>query len=403
MVVLRTRLAPHPAFGPPLPPGEGAELLPRAAREGADFFPLPPGEGGAKRRVRGVALAAVAFTALTAQATTFRVFGSAGAEAALTPANESSPLNPQNVANIPYSANTADATAFVEAMPESRAWKFRLKARADASDRAAEHLEAGEALLQLNPKPWLDLTAGRVIEKWGTGYAWNPTSFVGPKKNPADPNDRLSSYRGVEMIRSDLFIRGTNVSLYALQHGTFAARVYRLVNDTDVSLVMRRDRNGTQQGIALARVFGDALELHGEAAHRHALIGGQYTFTNRLNVVAELYHSGDGASASEMRAVCDLAESGHVLEANARYSPLQMGRNYTFLRGDLPFGRNDVELIAITNLRDRSSILRATYTRKLSARVSAYVIDTEFTGASESEFALIQITRSTTFGLRLYF
>src|SRR5205823_8832283 len=63
----------------------------------------------------------------------------------------------------------------------------------------------------------------------------------------------------------------SNVSLYALQHGAFAARVYRLVHDTDISLVMRHDRDGTQQGIAVARVFGDALELHGEAARRREI------------------------------------------------------------------------------------------------------------------------------------
>ncbi|HEV8435576.1 MAG TPA: hypothetical protein VGR95_19360 [Thermoanaerobaculia bacterium] len=336
-------------------------------------------------------------------AVTLRVFGSAGAEAALTPPNNASPLNPNNVAAIPYSTNTADANTIVEVMPEDKAWKFRLKARADASDRAADHIEAGEALLQLNPKPWLDLTAGRVIEKWGTGYAWNPTSFIGPKKNPADPNDRLSAYTGLEMLKTDLFVRGTNISLYALQHAAFAARVYRLVNDTDISLVMRRDRNGTQQGIALARVFGDALELHAEAARRKVLLGGQYTFKNSVNVVAELYRSGDGGTATEMRSVCQLAENGDLLDANARYSPLQMARNYSFLRGDLPFGKNDVELITITNLRDRSSIIRATYSCKLSPRVNAYLIETEFAGKRGSEFALIQIARQTIFGLRVYF
>jgi hypothetical protein len=336
-------------------------------------------------------------------AVTLRVFGSAGAEAALTPPNNASPLNPNNVAAIPYSTSTADANTIVEVMPEDKAWKFRLKARADASDRAADHIEAGEALLQLNPKPWLDLTAGRVIEKWGTGYAWNPTSFIGPKKNPADPNDRLSAYTGLEMIKTDLFLRGTNISLYALQHDAFAARVYRLVNDTDVSLVLRRDRNGTQQGIALARVFGDALELHAEAARRKVLVGGQYTFKNSLNVVAELYRSGDGATASEMRSVCQLAADGDLLDANARYAPLEMARNYAFLRGDLPFGKNDVELITITNLRDRSSIIRATYSRKLSPRINAYLIETEFAGKRASEFALIQIARQTIFGLRVYF
>ncbi|HEX3580766.1 MAG TPA: hypothetical protein VH087_03320 [Thermoanaerobaculia bacterium] len=353
--------------------------------------------------MRGVALALVVITAISAHAATLRVFGSAGAEAALTPANGASPLNPGNVAAIPYSTNTADATAFVEAMPDDKAWKFRLKARADASDRAADHVEAGEALLQLNLKPWLDVTAGRVIEKWGTGYAWNPTSFIGPKKNPADPNDRLSAYTGLEMIKSDLFIRGTNVSLYALQHDAFAARVYRLVNDTDISLVMHHDRNGTQQGIAVARVFGDALEVHGEAARRKVLLGAQYTFKNSVNIVAELYRSGDGATAAEMRDLRQLAQEGDLLDANARYAPLQMGRNYAFLRGDLPFGKNDFELITITNLRDRSSIVRATYSRKLTPRVNAYLIESEFRGKRGSEFALIQIARQTIFGLRVYF
>ena len=394
MVMSRETHAPHPPLRGTL-----------SRRERGDGRPhiLSLRERVAPSAVRGMALELIAFASLSAHAATFRVFGSAGAEAALTPANESSPLNPHNVAAIPYSTNSADATAFVEVMPESRAWKVRLKARADASDRAAEHLEAGEALLQLNPKPWLDLTAGRVIEKWGTGYAWNPTSFVGPRKNPTDPNDRRSAYRGVEMIKGDLFLRGTNVSLYALQHGAFATRVYRLIANTDVSLVLRRDRNGTQQGIAVARVFGDALELHGEAARRRVVIGAQYTLRIKLNVVAELYHAGDGASAREMRAVWQLAESGDVRDANALYTPLQMGRNYAFLRGDLPFGKNDVELITITNLRDRSSIVRATYTRRLTPRVSGYVIQTEFAGARESELALIQIARSTTVGLRLYF
>jgi len=336
-------------------------------------------------------------------AATLRVFGSAGAESALTPPNEASPLNPHNVAQIPRTTNVGDATVFAEAVPESRAWKVRVKARADASDRAAEHLEAGEALVQINPRPWVDVTAGRVIEKWGTGYAWNPSGFVSPQKNPADPNDRRSSYRGIEMIRTDLFLRGTNVSLYALQHGAFAGRVYRLVANTDISLVLRHDRDGTQQGVSVARVFGDALELHGEAARRRVVAGGQYTFAHSVNLVAELYHAGDGGSAADLRQISALAEAGDLRTANERFAPLQMGRNYSFVRGYVPVGKNEFELIAITNLRDRSSIARATYTRKVASNLSVYVIDTEFVGKRESELALVQIKRSTTAGARLYF
>src|SRR5437764_5275938 len=183
-----------------------------------------------------IALLALLAATTAAHAETFRFFGSLGGEAQLSPANVDSPLNPHNVAGLPYTTNSADAALYADAKTERI--KAHVKLRADASDRGADHVQLGEGYVQANLRPWLDVTAGRVIEKWGTGYAWNPTAFVGPKKNPADPNDRLSSYRGLEMIKTDLFIRGTNVSLYALQHAAFAARVYRLVNDTDISLVL---------------------------------------------------------------------------------------------------------------------------------------------------------------------
>jgi len=82
---------------------------------------------------------------------------------------------------------------------------------------------------------------------------------------------------------------------------------------------------------------------------------------------------------------------------------MRMARNYSFLRVDVPFGSNDFELIAITNLRDGSSIMRASFTRRLMANISAYVIDTEFLGGRSTEFAFIQVRRVATFGARVYF
>lgn len=335
-------------------------------------------------------------------AATLRIFGSAGAEAQFTPANTGSPLNPGNVAGIPRTTNVADATAFVDATSAKRTWKLHLKLRGDSSDRSSDHLRIGEAYVQLNPRPWLDVTAGRLIEKWGTGYAWNPTGFISPAKNPADPNDRRSAYRGVDVLKADVFLRGTNVSLYAMQHQTFAARVYRLVANTDVSLHVYRNREGTWQGISAARVFGDALELHGELARRRAVIGAQYTFAHNVNIVAELYRGGDGLTAKQWDAVRQLA-AFDLRDANRAYAPLRMGRNYSFVRVDVPFTKNDVELIAITNLRDGSSIVRATFTRKMTSNVSAYLIDTEFAGARASELSYMQVRRVTTAGARVYF
>ncbi len=317
-------------------------------------------------------------------AATFRFFGSAGAEAQLTPSN---------VTAVPLQTNVADISAFGELTSER--WKLHVKLRADASDRGADRARAGEAYVQFHATEWLDLTAGRVIDKWGTGYAWTPTAFVGPAKDPADPGDRRSAYRGADMLRADIFVKETNVSLYALDGGAFAARVYRLVRGTDVSLVWRRDAAGSagedagvpgsaavpaaEQGASrshfgmnLSRVFGDALELHGEIARSgdtvRALAGAQYTFANDVNAVVEVYYDRDA---------------------------------YTFLRLHRSFDDLSVELIAITSLRDASTVARATLTYKIRPSVSAYLIQTEFVGGGA--LALLPVERVTTAGVRLYF
>lgn len=357
---------------------------------------------------------ALLLLAAAAHAETFRFFGSGGAETQLTPANGASPLNPGNIGNVPYRTNVGDITTFTELMPENRAWKVRLKVRGDASDQSTDQVRINEGFLQLNLRPWLDVTIGRVIEKWGTAYAWNPTAFVSPKKNPTDPNDRRSSYRGLDMIKADVFVRGTNVSLYAMERGAFAARAYRLIANTDVSLHFRHDRGFDREGLSVARVFGDALELHGEVAHFaahpgrsyiQAVIGGQYTFRNNINVVLELYHGGDGMSGAQWRSFSGRVDRGDLLFGNSVYAPLQMGRDYSFARFDIPWdeSKNDLEIIGIANLRDRSSLARITFTRKIRPNLSAYAIETEFFGAADSEFAYIQVKRATTFGARYYF
>ena len=338
--------------------------------------------------------------AANAASVTFRFFGSAGAESQLTPANGASPLNPRNVLDLPFQTNVADANALAELAGDR--WKGRVKLRAEATDRGSDSVRIGEAFVRIQPRPWLDLTVGRVIEKWGTGYGWTPTNFVGPMKNPTDPDDRRGAYMGVDMLRGDVSVKGTTVSLYALRGGAVAARAYRLIGGTDVSLHYRRDDDMTRTGLSLSRVFGDALEMHGEVARidgiTRALVGGQYTFRDNTNLVVELYHATDGLTQREwdaFRALDDLRE------ANETFAPLRMGRSYAFVRAARPFGRTSAELIVITNVRDGSSLARATITRKIRPTVSVFVMQTEFLGGGE--FAYLQVARVTTAGLRVWF
>lgn len=338
-------------------------------------------------------------------AATLRFFGSAGAEAQLTPASHESPLNPGNIAAIPYRTNAGDATAFVEAASDDKRWKLRAKFRAEASDQTTDRGEVGEAFVQFAATGWLDVTAGRVIEKWGTGYGWTPTAFVGPAKNPTDPGDRRSTDRGRDMLRADVFVKDTNISLYTLEGGVLAAKVYRLIRGTDVSIAYRRQDGRHDAGISVSRVFGDALEVHAEVArtsHTRAVAGAQYTFAGNLNVVVEVYHGTDGLTSRQWQSFRD-SVTDDLRGANAAYAPLRMARTYAFTRVSRPFGKMDVELIAITSTRDRSTLLRAGATYKIHPNVSLYAIETELFGTPRSELAYLQVERITTAGMRVYF
>lgn len=358
--------------------------------------------------VRLAAIALLFATACASSTPKVRVFGAAGTEQQSTPTRLASPLNPGNAGRIEPSRTLGDLTAYANVAPESRRWKAHAKVRASVIDGNAD-LDVGEASLQWSASGWLDVTAGRVIEKWGSGYAWNPTSFLGPRKNPSDPNDRLATYRGADLVRVDAYAHGATLSMFAVSGGTKAVRASTMVGGADVSVALARDGDSTQQGVSFARVFGDALELHGEAARRRVVLGGQYTWRGGTNLIVELYRSGDGLTAGEWRTFREDVSRARTAEAfltlNAQYRPMQMGRNYGFVRLYVPWQsqRTDFEVIAIPSLRDGSAVVRLSASRALFRSLDVYVIDTEFAGRHASEFSYVQIERVTAAGVRLHF
>ncbi len=398
-----------------------------------------------------LAVAGCSNSALAAQPV-FHVFGSAGNEARWTPAAKSSPLNPGNFLNLASRSDSSDVTLFGEVSPEDKAWKFHLKLRASGewNRNSTSSVNISELYWNVSITPWLDVQVGRSIEKWGTGYAWNPTGVVNPRKDPRDPNDRRSSYRGTDNVRVDLFVRDWNVSFLAvpeidwagregkhLLSTGWAARAYRLIDGVDVSL-SASGGNGlpNSQGISLARVFGDALELHAEAAasqdtrryvpgdpgferqkrpHREILLGGQYTFPKNFNLVVEFFYTGSGLNKQEWSQFHQLVQSGQLelqrgdprrlLQANLYFVPLTMGKEYGFVRLYVPFYRDklEAEMIVISSLRDGSSVIRPGVYWKIFPNWSLYWVQSEFAGGNGSEFGQIQVQRTSDFGVRYHF
>ena len=391
-------------------------------------------------------------SAIPAVAQETRFFGQADTEADITPANAASPLNPGDVLHVPLFTDLSDLTVFGDVTSEDKRWKIKLKLHgsADVSSESTYKFDVSELSFRYSVSSWLDLHVGREIERWGTGYAFNPTGVVDPPKDPTDPNDRRSVYRGVDVVGADLFVKSWDITVLGnpqiswtgkdgrhLFATGWASRAYRLIKGTDVA-VSASGGNGlpNSEGLSLARVFGNSLELHGEAAyisdtvrylarednlvpvripHPEVLLGGQYTFPRHINVVAEYYHDGQGLTNREWSAYEGFVSSAQqalaagnpqpLVLANTQFTPLNMSRNYSFVRVLWPIRLNRLELetIAITSLRDGSSVIQPTLTKRLGSNVHVYVLYSRFFGGSSTEFGNVQIKSSTDIGIRYNF
>lgn len=381
-----------------------------------------------------------------------KIYGSTGSEADSMPQNTSSLLNPGGFLKLPRWDDSSDITLFGDFTASDKRWKvhFKLRSQDDWDGRNSYGGEVNELYVNWSVNRWLDLSIGRKIEKWGTGYGWNPTGVVNPPKDPRDPNDRREAFKGVDQASIDLFLGGWDLTgmVVPVINWTgktatspllvgWAARAYRLVWNTDVSFTASGGSGLPQsQGVSFSRVFGKALELHAEAAafqntlrlipgtsgfefsrdsNVKALVGGQYTFPNYLNVALEYYHNGSNLSANEWnqyrryvdQGEADLASGNPVtlIQAAQQFSALSMGRDYAFLRAAWPIKQQklDAETIIITSLRDGSAVIRPGLYWRLTPVVTLYCLQTEFIGSQRSELGFVPIRHETTLGFRFHF
>jgi hypothetical protein len=301
-------------------------------------------------------------------------------EATATGINRSTPFNPENLwLNLPVWTNSVVAEGeasydFGQRLKIAGGFVNRYDYAAGNHDR----LRVKELFFSWSVNSHWDLTVGKKILKWGTGYAWTPTGVLDPRRDPRDPTDRLSQYEGRELIE----LRGTYGShnftaVYAApnlfsklrtggQEDQWAFKYNSLIRKLDYSLIASFGGPDApnRYGANATYVIGQAMELHGEvivqrgsrllyplaaaqddprmtfasppyaplkehdgAVHSRGLIGANYTFPSGWNLVVEYYRDGQGLSEIERQRFDEFVsynEQQHRLLAGADQSQITL-------------------------------------------------------------------------------
>tara|TARA_Y100001968_G_C19446350_1_gene765587 strand:- start:3063 stop:4310 length:1248 start_codon:yes stop_codon:yes gene_type:complete len=283
------------------------------------------------------------------------------------------------------------------------------------------------------------VSIGRKKVKWGVGYVSSPTDIVSPPTSPDDPNDRLYSLQGSDLVQLTLYGNDSQLDFFALplsEHNkgfiespAIAARFYKFIAPFDVSLVTRVQENkDTLFGFNNSIAIGDSLELHSDYTWQlsnhllypkdmggtvslesrsepvsRILLGGQWSPNQKWNFVFEYFHFTDGFSNNEwddyqsMLGQLNLTLN-NVLTKDAAVSSFNgfssrsqfpLRQNYLFsriLRNKIA-SKLDFELIVLLGLDDGSYIQQSTLSLQASSLVKMYVRALNAAGSDKSEFS----------------
>ncbi len=349
-----------------------------------------------------------------------------------------------------------------------------------------------EFYINLRPTENFLFTLGRRNLTDGVGYSRNPVDFLNnPSTLPGanfDNRFRLRNREGSIIARTEYLWKGGAMSYtYVPQIGpsdltdpklraeidrltqfnrsdAHWAKIYQLVAGFDLSLhYFYRERHNV--GFAVAKVIGDALELHAEGRaqrgssvlnpykrsedvyvgptlvqaalydfearpdetwYARVLVGSQYTFENKLNLSTEYFYNGEGYSRSQLGTYSDgleLAGSRYtntafvlpagnpyrlfILAANQNFDFLSMGQHYVFVRLADPefFGSNKWEaaVYASTLLTDGSGLAAADLTYRINDRFDLQFLVNGFYGTRRSEGGLFYQGMSALMALEAHF
>ncbi|HUB51065.1 MAG TPA: hypothetical protein VL986_02780 [Terracidiphilus sp.] len=248
-----------------------------------------------------------------------------------------------------------------------------------------------------------DLTAGRKMVLWGTGYAFSAAGVLDPPRMPTNPTDRLNVNEGRDMIKAD-WVHGSQAvsaawSTAALApantnlHDTAAFRYNVLVRGFDTSLIAGHDRGGDSFGaLTFTGVVGQAWEVHGEAVWREqaaVLLGAKYTFSG-VTCIGEFYTPPDTAYYRDP-GVSATAGRQH-------YAFFSMGK--ARLRERSGWKQWSVSGSIVSNLNDQSYAGVFDASRWFGNHFTSYVHIEAPVGSKTSEFGSAPYSTATSAGVR---
>ena len=249
-----------------------------------------------------------------------------------------------------------------------------------------------------------DITAGRKMVRWGTGYAFTAAGVLDPPRVPTDPSDRLNLNEGRDMVKAD-WVHGPHAvtaawSTAALartgthMRDTTAFRYNVLVHGFDTSLIAGHDRGGDSFGaITFTRVVGQAWEVHGEGAwreHEAVLLGAKYTMNGGVTLIGEFF------TPPNIPFYQSAGQSHSV--GRQHYAFLNAGK--TRLR-ELPGWKEwDLSGSIVANLDDGSCTSVVDVNRWFGKHVSSYLHLEIPAGSKSSTYGSAPYSEATSMGIR---
>ena len=273
-----------------------------------------------------------------------------------------------------------------------------------------------------------ELTAGKRIIKWGTGYILNPVGVITPRKAISDPEDMGRMLEGLWMGKVDFYGESYMLSgvLYRredLWNG--ALMFYKSIKGTDIYGVLNFPKDSKFEfGAAFSKVFGTSLEIHGEGTlkrkpgalyHRvffenpyqsfysfpiyrpegkffEGLFGINYTWRG-MNIIAEYYHKDWGFKRSWWRNLKENFQYNLALGnlSNCYWDADVLSRSgsfrdYLFLRFWRKISLLDISYVGFVNLQDGSGIGVLEFLFSPGEGLSIFLRPVLFYGKKGSEF-----------------